>query len=447
LLAWRRLLVGLFLVSCGGSATTPAPAHPSAGPAKAGTAEETPEEAAKHPEASAAEAIVEAMGAGAFAKALEHFTESAHKTVDEASLREAWDRVARDAGGFKSIDRIETVRVPGFTAVKVRCLGKTSAFEARVTFGDAESTTLATAVAVTPAWDPPPYADASRFHDEGTAVGSVVGSLALPVGDGPFPAAVLLPASGPLDHDGTMGGTKMYRDIACGLASRGVATVRYDRRSKGDLTLNDDVHDAMAALALLKKNPKVDKKRIYLVGHDEGGRLAPLVAERDRSVAGLALLGVSPRRLEDQLVFRRTQAAKVDGAISPEEKTDIARLAKQAALAKKRAFPRKVKSEDLPLGLPPSYWASMRTYDPLKVLHKVKTPALFIQGDRDFETTAKDLARWKKSLASRPHTDFKSCAGCNHHFVTGSSTSDPADYDKPANVSPALITDLATFTR
>lgn len=398
------LLSSVAAVSCGGHAEPKAALAP---PVDEGDAERREAEAAKHPEADVAERIVDAMGRGDFTAALEGFATTARATHDEASLREAWDSIAAGAGGFRGIDRIETVRVPGFTAVKVRCNGKDAAFEVRVTFGSGESASpRATALAVTHAYDPPAYADASRFGDEGAAIGnggrSLPASVTTPIGEGPFPAVVLLPASGALDHDGTMGGTKVLRDIAWGLASRGVVTLRFDKRdpraegargAKGAPPKGDAVDDALAALAALRKHPKVDKKRLYLVGHDEGGRFAPRIAEKAPPIAGIALLAASTKRL------------------------------------------------------PPDYWPAARTYDPVKSLRKLKVPLLIVHADRDFETTDKDLARWRKSLAGRKACEFTICEGCNHHLVLGQGPSAPEEYARPGHVARALVEQLAGFVR
>jgi hypothetical protein len=131
--------------------------------------------------------------------------------------------------------------------------------------------------------------------------------------------------------------------------------------------------------------------------------------------------------------------------VSPEEKETLAVVAKAVARAKSPRLARSTPAKDLPLGLPASYWLSLRKYEPVKSARKLKAPLLLFFADRDFETTADDARRWKRALAGRPKLTTKSCASCNHLFVTGSGASEPAEYGKPANVGAETIDELARF--
>src|SRR5262249_49608558 len=133
----------------------------------------------------------------------------------------------------------------------------------------------------------PPYINPSRFHSEEISIGAAPwtlgATLTVPTDLGPVPAAILVHGSGPQDRDETIGSNKVFKDIAEGLASRGVEVLRYDKRTytygakMGDSVSIDDevIVDAEAALAALRARPEVDPNRIYVIGHSMGALLAP----------------------------------------------------------------------------------------------------------------------------------------------------------------------------
>src|SRR5213596_1729423 len=105
------------------------------------------------------------------------------------------------------------------------------------------------------------------------------------VGDGPFAAVLLVHGTGPNDRDETIGPNKPFRDLAGGLASRGIAVLRYDKRTKaysaeyakkGSISIREEViDDALAAIAFLRSQPRIDKERIFVIGHSLGAILVP----------------------------------------------------------------------------------------------------------------------------------------------------------------------------
>src|SRR5205085_1721112 len=138
------------------------------------------------------------------------------------------------------------------------------------------------------------------------------GTLTMPNGSGPFPGVVLVHGSGPNDRDETVGGTKMFKDVAEGLASRGIAVVRYDKRTKvygprvaalKTFTLHDEaVEDALKAAALLRTQSGIDAKRVFILGHSLGAYAAPRIGAEDPQIAGLILMAGNARHIEDLVV-------------------------------------------------------------------------------------------------------------------------------------------------
>jgi len=160
--------------------------------------------------------------------------------------------------------------------------------------------------------EPEEEADVEGVDERDIAIASdgltLMGTLALPSeGEGPFPAALFLHGSGPVDRNGNAAGLKMdaYRQLAHALARVGIASLRFDKRgvgeSEGDSNLatrTDLLSDARATFEGLQSQPEIDPTRCILIGHSEGAYLAPILAVEDETVAGIVLLSGAARSLD-----------------------------------------------------------------------------------------------------------------------------------------------------
>src|SRR5262249_57372826 len=123
-------------------------------------------------------------------------------------------------------------------------------------------------------------------------------------GAGPFPGVGLAHGSGPNDRDETIAQNKPFKDLALGLASRGIAVLRYDKRTKvypakmaglAGLTVKDEVvDDAIAAASMLRSQPRIDPARVFVLGHSLGGMLVPRIAAADAKLAGVIVMAGGP---------------------------------------------------------------------------------------------------------------------------------------------------------
>jgi len=300
-------------------------------------------------------------------------------------------------------------------------------------------------------WQRPAYSNPAAFHEKAVTIGDdewkLPGTLTLPNGSGPFPAVVLVQGSGPSDRDETVGGAKVFKDLAEGLASRGIAVLRYDKRTyvyapkiKGlkDFTINEEtVDDAARAAAFLKKQPEVNPQKVYLLGHSMGGYIAPRIASDEEKFAGLIILAGNARPMED-LMVEQAEYLKMPAS-------DVAAIKTQA----KRIKALEPGDADGPalLQIPPSYWLDLRDYDPVAAAKRLTMPMLFLQGDRDFQVTSKDLALWKAGLAGRKDVTFKTYPALNHLFVAGEGPSTESEYRKPGHVAPEVVEEIAKWIK
>ncbi|MBV8729413.1 MAG: alpha/beta fold hydrolase [Acidobacteriia bacterium] len=285
-------------------------------------------------------------------------------------------------------------------------------------------------------WQRPAYSRPDSFHEREVTVGDgwkLPGTLTVPNGNGgAVPGVVLVHGSGPLDRDETIGANKPFRDLAEGLASRGIAVLRYDKRTKvytarlaeaKDLTLQQEtVEDAAKAAALLRAQPEVASSRVFVLGHSLGGYAAPRIAQQDSRLAGLILMAANVRPLED-LLQDQLKTIGLAGPDLEKAKTDVMR------------------------SLPESYSNDLKNYDPAELARQLFIPMLILQGERDYQVTMKDFELWRAALVGRGNVTFRSFPTLNHLFEAGQAKSTPAEYALPGHVDVEVVDQIATWVR
>lgn len=303
-------------------------------------------------------------------------------------------------------------------------------------------------------WAPPRYASPRRFTEQEVTVGSgplaVPGTLTLPRGRGPRPAVVLLTA-GPFDRDLTTGPNKPFKDLAWGLASRGVAVLRFDKvnhvhrhveAEPGFTMAAEYVPHALAAVRLLQQQPGIDPARVFVLGHSGGGKAAPRVAAADASVAGMVILAGDTLPLPRAIIRVAHYLADLDPG--PAAAAAVASFTRKAARVEDPELSPATPAADLLFGWPASYWLDLRGYDPVRTAAELDKPMLILQGGRDYQVTvADDLAGWRAGLAHRPDVTIRVHDADDHLFFPGSGPSTPADYEAPTHVDPAVVADIA----
>jgi dienelactone hydrolase len=267
------------------------------------------------------------------------------------------------------------------------------------------------------------------------------------------PLAILLQGSGPHDRDETIGPNAPFRDLAHGLASRGVAVLRYDKRThahkmryadpkiRDAVAVQDEVvDDALAAVAKARGWKGIDPDRIVVLGHSLGGTAAPLVAKQDGRLAGVVLLAASARPAADLVREQIDHIKKVDPERSkglPEADAEL-----DGVLARMKAGV--AKDDETLLGVPVRYWKSLDALRPDKLLADAPDlPALVLQGGRDYQVTEADFDLFRRALDGRANATLKLYPDLNHGFLTGEGKATPAEYEKPGFVDLRVIDDVS----
>jgi hypothetical protein len=305
----------------------------------------------------------------------------------------------------------------------------------------------------------PAYANPALYTESAVEIGppsrALPATFTRPRADEPVPAVVLVHGSGPHDRDETILANRPFRDLAAGLASRGIAVLRYDKRTFGanaatlrdaeSITFDEEtVDDAVTAAQWLLRTMGVDPERVIVLGHSQGGMAAPRIAQREPHVRALVLLATPARPLEVLLLEQTRYLAALDHGATARVEAALQDMETRIARVQSPELAQTV-ARDLPQGVPATWWLSLRGYSPVDVAKSLAKPTLLLQGDRDFQVTATDFALWKSAIGAEPWAQLQLLPGLNHLFEAGQGPSTPAEYAKPSHVSADVITRIAEW--
>lgn len=324
---------------------------------------------------------------------------------------------------------------------------------------------------------PYPYKEREVAYDNTAGGVKLAGTLTIPQGKGPFPAVLLITGSGAQNRNEELMGHKPFLLIADYLTRRGIAVLRVDDRGIGgstgsvdQSTTNDFVGDVLTGVAFLKKQPEIDPKKIGLIGHSEGGLIAPIAASRSTDVAfivmmaGTGLTGEEILYLQGALIAKAAgapEAALADQLKGQKALFSIIKQEKDNAVAEKKITAyREEELSKLPeeerkkaATMDAQFKAGIRatmspwfryflTLDPRPSLRKVTCPVLAINGANDLQVPPKEnLPEIEAALKAAGNKDYtvKLLPGLNHLFQT-SATGAPSDYAKiEETISPSAL--------
>ena len=296
-------------------------------------------------------------------------------------------------------------------------------------------------------------------------------TLTIPPGKGPFPAVLLIVGSGPHDRDESLMGHKPFLVLSDSLTRKGIVVLRADKRGIGKSTGNyatatsaDFAEDAQTGVDFLKTRVEVDPHRIGLIGHSEGGMIAPMVAARDADVAFVVMMAGPGVPGVQIIVEQQRLIAEARGLSKEKAAEDNAKEQKLLALVETEKDPAALELElhetlanlgepeakiDAQIEALTSPWYRyFLAYDPAVALRKVTCPVLVLNGEKDLQVPpALNLPPIRKALdeAGNKHVEIDEMPGLNHLFQTA-KTGSPAEYGEiEETMSPAVLDKIAAW--
>ena len=392
------------------------------------------------------------------AEIVARFTPDMAMGLPAPTLDKVWSGVLQHGGAVRELGPARLVQVSGAGAalviVPIRLERMALDLKVSVAHDKVAGLFMSPAEAPAPAWSAPAYVEAAAFTDVEVTIGAAPtalgGTLSLPKTAEKVPAVVLIHGSGPNDRDETIGPNRPFRDIAEGLASRGVAVLRFDKRTKvhreqlsATATVREEtMDDVVAAVALLAARKEIDADRIVIVGHSLGGTVAPRIAAGGHGIAGVVIMAGASRPLPVLLVEQVEYLATLNG---PPDEAALRRIAEIKSDAARAMAAQPGDTGAKILGASPTYWADLNAYDPASAAAQLSVPLLILQGGRDYQVRTADLQRFKAALAEHPNATIREFPKLNHLFMAGEGKSRPEDYRIAGHVDGDVIETLAQF--
>ncbi len=389
--------------------------------------------------------VLSLAGAGNFGLLRRAFAPAQRRRLRAENLRRAWKQHVSRHGEIHSVE-----------AVGVTTTGAVRKHEAVLVSGEKLHLVVSTDergrlvnIQVNPVaseWDWPQYANPESFDEHDLPLLGVRATLTTPRMKGNSAAVVLLAGGGPFDRDMTMGHNKIGKDLAAGLATRGIASLRYDKPVSAATPTEEYVPYAHAALGLLRADSRVDPARTFILGHSMGASWAPRAAESDPALAGLVLLAPQAQPMHEAAVRVLDYLAALDPT-DRDARAAATAMARQARKVGSATLSPRTPPRKLPFSYSTQYWLDVRDHDPADVFEHLELPALILQGGRDYQVTPEDdFALWLSAADRRPGTTTtRLYPEDNHLFFVGSGRPDPAEYDAPQHVDPRVVDDVALW--
>ncbi|MFC3478443.1 alpha/beta hydrolase [Halobacterium litoreum] len=366
---------------------------------------------------------------------------SVREQLSVSGLRQAWEQTTGEYGRFSGVSGVERTTAQGYDVLVVRATFEAGVLSVPVTF-DGGSVVGLRFVPPESAYSPPAYADQSAFSETDLALSSPaceLGATLTTPADGADVGVVLVHGSGPNDRDETIGPNKPLKDLAWGLASEGVAALRYDKRTYACDAATSELgfgalvtDDALTALSRLRSETDVSETAV--VGHSLGAYAAPRIAELDGDASAF-LLAAPSRPLYAIVPDQVRYLANLDGSVTDAERAQIDAVESTADRLAAGNY------EQGGFAWSASFWRDVAGYDPVAAATELDAAVYALQGGRDYQVSpTEDFPAWQEALSNdrtRLYDDL------NHLFMPGEGQPNPSEYFRPGNVAESVIADLA----
>lgn len=396
------------------------------------------------------ETLLDHLDRGEFAKAHAMLDAAMQSAISESQLRQVWQSL----GAPVQRSHFSVQREDDGHTLELLLQRSSQDFDALIHIDDEGRIA---GFLIRPALKLPPIpviATDATFKETDTTVGTgeaaLPATLAMPKGKGPFPAVVLVHGSGPADRNETTGANRPFLDIARALAAEGIAVLRYDKRSQarpGDyaqgVTIDSETtDDALLAVAHLRSLPGIDGERIFVLGHSQGGMMAPRIGLRDNKIAGLILFAAPARNLLDILLEQNLRLLQMQGQASTP-----AGIAHMQKLKSDIAAVRRGDADARLMNLDSRYWQSVDTVDPLREAKASHQPLLILHGGHDIQVVEADWQAWHTAFTGDARATLRHYPRLNHLGMESAAGAGLESYDIPGQVDATLLADIIHWVK
>ena len=400
-----------------------------------------------------------------YGEMVSRFDATMSQHIDEPRLEQLWQGLLAQLGEFEEILAVNAQPKGEYTRNTLTCSFGSGYLKALITY---DSKGLIAGLFFSPEkvqrnYEMPEYVVREKFSELEFNIRhgqvSLPAVLSLPNEGVDIPLVILVHGSGPLDRDLSIEQLKPFRDLAWGLASRGIGVLRYDKRtfiygastsdvSGGPVTpYSETIEDVVQALEMTSEFERIDQKAIYVFGHSLGATLASGIEEAANiKPAGYVLSAGSPRALEKIILEQCKYIYSLDG-LSQKERSDLKEMKRKVKRVRRAKYDNQTPAIDLPLGVGPAYWSWLKEYDPTSALRSSSARLLVLQAEKDYQVTKKDLKAWKRKLKKR--AEYRSYERLFHPLVEtkARALARPEDYSTSGHVPAYVIIDLAEWIR
>ncbi|MEK6676124.1 MAG: DUF3887 domain-containing protein [Planctomycetota bacterium] len=389
---------------------------------------------------------------GQYKEACDMFHGHLRQTMSQTELESMWVAESRSLGPFVGLGPANVITKEGEVAVQIQCAWQKAPRTLIVTLNQDKKIVGVQWVphedpAKAPQWTQPPVPPSVKELE--VTVGKepwlLPGTLTLPANTAVRAGIVFIHDSGPQNRDGNTGVNTPFRDLAHGLGGKGIATLRYEKRTrqfpekmaeKPYTAKEEFIEDGLEALRAIRERPELEAVHIYLAGFGRGATHTPEIAERDGQVAGMILLGPSGRSTEESLQDQLDYGETLYG--DPGAKEMISQIREKLHALRTRTLG----ADDNLYGLPNTYWYDLCDRDaeiPIQKAASFPGRILVVNCGRDYGANLEDHRLWQLGLSKHPDATFKFFEDLNRAFGKGKSKATPMEYFGPRPVDPAVI--------
>lgn len=380
------------------------------------------------------------------------------RVLGESGLEELWDAILMQFGEINKIYESNVEKKDTLFVTRTKVEFEKRSWYLKLVFNRENKISGFFIEPLIMPYEPPSYANLDAFYEYKKTIQDpkfpIDGILTLPKSKNRVPVIIILGGSGPTDKDLTIGSKRIYKDIAWGLASAGIAVFRFDKRTLthaksiaavSNFSIDDEyLKDARLAIKMLKGQAEIDPNQIYVMGHSLGGHILPYLATKLKGVSGYIGFAANYSSLPALMAYQADFLSKD----LPEQQKEPYKQLKQKAIYARDRFSLNSPMDSLPDGLTAIYLQSLYHAAPNNHLRSLgKHRFLFIQCEKDYQVPNTELKRWQDSVkdSQGSKTSFISLPLLNHLGCDELGEMSPGSYENPGNVSINLLNEIAQF--